>query len=188
MRLLGLIFLVIAIFITPFAHAEDVQTYGGCDICPGQIHYGPDAAREILGPEGLKLVLKLRRNKETKIDLDGVLRNGSEEDGNAGYELVITSGQNVIDIKDMHDKSYLLIVTDRLSARQTGTLDTWRPEIYLQSRISERIDRGDSLRLAWDKFKKSNIYQWVGIEEDKMNWHILLRDKVLQAIELMGNE
>jgi len=187
-RLLGPIFLVIAIFITPFAHAEDVQTYGGCDICPGQIHYGPDDAREILGPEGLKLVLRLKRNKETKIDLDGVLKNGSQEDSEKGYELVISSGQNVIDIKDMHDKSYLLIVTDHLSARQTGALDTWRPEIYLQSTPSDRISRDDSLKVAWDKFEKSNIYQWVGIEEDKMNWHILLTDKVLQAIELMGDE
>ena len=188
MRLLGLIFLVIAILITSFAYAEDVQTYGGCDICPGQIHSGPDEAKEILGPEGLKLVSKLRMNKETKIDLDGVLKNGSQEDSAKGYELVITSGQNVIDIKDMHDKSYLLIVTDHLSARQTGTIDTWRPEIYLQSRVSERIDRGDSLRLAWDKFEKSNICQWVGLEEDKTNWRLLLRDKVLQAIKLMGDE
>ena len=188
MKLVCFGFLIIPIISTPSAYAEDIQTYGGCEICPGQIHYGPDEAREILGPEGLKLVLKLTRNKETKIDLEGALKNGSQEDNDTGYELVISSGQNVIDIRDLHDKSYALIVTDRFGAWKTGTTDSWHPEIYLQARISDRIDRDDSLALAWDKFEKSNIYQWMGLKEDETIWRGLLGKKLLEAISLMGDE
>lgn len=182
------IFLLIAILAASFAYAEDIQTYGSCDICPGQIHYGPDEAKEILGPEGPKLVSKLTKHKALKIDLDGVLKNGSQEDSDKGYELVISSGQSVIDIKDIHDKSYLLIVTDHFRARQTEAVDSWRPEIYLQSRLSDRINRDDSLTVAWGKFEKSNIYQWVGLAEEKTDWRPLLRVKVLQAIKLMGDK
>jgi hypothetical protein len=183
-----IISLLMAILVAPATCAEDIQTYGGCDICPGQIHYGPDEAREILGPEGLKLVSKLRKNKAIKIDLDGVLENGLQEDNDKGYELIISSGQSVLDVKDIHDKSFLLIVTDHLRAQQAEALDRWYPEIYLQSRLSDKINRDDSLTLAWDRFEKSNICQWVGLEEDKIGWRLLLRHKVLQAIELMGDE
>jgi len=188
LRLIYLGFSAIAILITPVACAEDIQTYGGCDICPGQIHYGPEEAREILGSEGLKLVTKLHRNKAVKIDLDKVRENGTEEDSDEGYELVITSGQNVIDVKDIHDNSYVLIVTDHFSARGAETLDGWRPEIYLQARQADRIDREGSLREAWDKFEKSNIYQWVGLKEDEMSWRAVLGNKLLEAITLMGDD
>jgi hypothetical protein len=179
---------VVAVLASSVAYAEDIKTYGGCEICPGQIHYGPDESKEILGPEGLELVSKLRRNKAIKIDLDGVLKNGSQEDSDKGYALVISSGQNVIDIKDVHDMSYLLLVTDHLRARQTGMLDRWHPEIYLQSRLADRINRDDSLEVAWTKFKKSNIYQWVGLKEDEIKWRGLLREKILKAVRLMGDQ
>lgn len=184
----NIIFLLATILINPSVYAEDIKNPNDCDVCPGEIHYGVDETRKILGMEGMKLVSNMKRfeRKTIKIDLGGVLKDGSEENNDWGYELKIYGSQDRIYIEDIEDGSFILIETDYLNTHQSGEFDNWCPEIYLQSRKAEKIDLDDSVRLAWDKFERSNIYRWVLSDMGNISWTGQLRKRILQAIKLMA--
>ena len=72
-------YFVTTFIITVSVSAEDIKNYSGCDFCHGAIHYGADEAKKILGPVCMKLFARLDpgNHKMLKIDLDGILKNGS---------------------------------------------------------------------------------------------------------------
>ena len=165
-------------------HAEDIKNYSDCDVCTGAIHYGTEEARKIMGHSGFRLASRLKQEKVVRVDMDGVLVNGSEKDPDKGYEIKIW-GTDILFIKNIVDGSLIQIVTDRLNAGRGKSFDNWKPEIYLESGSSQPISLEDPLETAWDKMKASGIYRWTATGKDKAVWSVLLKKKITEAMQLM---
>ena len=165
-------------------YAEDIKNYSNCDVCPGAIHYGTEEARKIMGYTGFRLASKLKKEKIVKIDMDGVLANGSEKDPDTGYEIKIW-GTSILFIKDITDGSFIQIVSDHLNTSRTSSFNNWKPEIYLESSTLQKISLEDPLKVAWAKMKASNIYRWVAPGKD-IDWPSLLKKKIVEAMQLMA--
>jgi len=183
--------LIFLLSITSFmasGYAENVKNYSNCDICSGTIHYGAVEARKVIGLEGLKLIRKMTRSDHViiKIDIDGVSRNGSSEETNTAYEIKIDYYQKIVYIKSLLDESYIQIVTDFRNAQRSTSLHDWHPEIYLQSSQSDKISLEDTVTAAWEKMKKSHIYDWVFCDKNYKHHLDLLGNKILYAFKLIA--
>jgi hypothetical protein len=168
-------------------YAEDIKNYSDCDVCTGAIHYGTEETRKIMGYMGFQLASRLKKEKVVRIDMDGVLINGSEKDPDTGYEIKIW-GTDILFIKNITDGSLIQIVTDHLNTSRGSSFDDWKPEIYLESGSSQAISLEDSLEVAWSKMIASNIYRWVATGKDSVNWPELLKKKILEAMQLMAQQ
>jgi len=184
LKIISIFLLGASMMLGSLVYAEDIKNYSDCDVCPGAIHYGSEEAKKILGPAVFRLASRLKEDKTIKIDMDGVLKNGSEKDPDAGYEIKIW-GTDILFIKSIIDGSLIQIVTDKLNTGQAGSFDNWQPEIYLDSRPSQEIDLEDSVKVAWTKMKASNIYRWVAPGKYAINWPSMLKKKILEAMQLM---
>jgi len=184
-----LIFLLLSItsFMAP-GFAEEIKNYSNCDSCPGTIHFGAVEARNVIGLEGMKLIQKMTQPDHViiKIDIDGVLRNGSAEDRDTGYEIKIDSYQHVVYIQSLLDESYIQIVNDFQNARRSTSLHDWHPEIYLQSSHSDKIRREDTVTAAWEKMKTSHIYDWIFGDQNYEDQLDCLGNKILYAFKLIA--
>ncbi len=171
-------------FSAAYACAEDIKTYGDCDICPSTIHYGPVKAKEIMGPDGIMLIGKLDPSKRVviKVDLDGVLKDGFGERPDTGYEVEISGVQDMVYIRSLVDHSYIQLVTDGSKDRLSGGSYDRLPEIYLQSAEEDKILPEDDIAAAWKKMEKSHIYDWVFLGRNHRNHPDLLGDKIVSAL------
>ncbi len=166
-------------------HAEDNKNYADCEVCRGGIHYAPGEAKEILGEECFELFVQLTdQSKTIKIDLDGVLKNGSREKPDTGYELKVW-GADPFYIQDLRDGSIILISGQTADLGQASTFNSWWPEIYLYAAKSDGIDLEDPMDVAWEKMKTSAIYYWVISKDENMEWNELLKVRVLKMLKLM---
>jgi len=141
-----------------------------------------------LGSEGLKLIQSVNSSKRqtVKLDLDGILKNGSASDKDTGYEIVLKGYGKTVYIKSLVDKSYVQIVTDSLNARQSVSLSGWNPKIYLQSAKSDEISLKDTVEAAWKKMEISHIYEWVFSNQNHKNQPDLLSHKILYTLRLLA--
>ncbi len=151
--------------------AEEVRFFENCKYCPVTIHYSDNEAREILGGEGLKQVAALPDFSDItiKIDLDGMMKNGSRKDPDAGYELRITGFRDKFYVTHLGDGSYFNLRTDHESAKQTERPEKWLPEIDLYSK-HDPIKAEDDTPEAWEKFRKTEIYKWVDSADKEKSW------------------
>ena len=188
--LLVLVFLLVMILTCPSGYAEDIANYNGCDVCPGTIHYGVFEAKIIIGLEGPALAAKSTNveRREIKVDLDGSLPYGSKEDSDTGYEIRVLVLENVIYVTDLRDNSYIYFVTDSANLRRPDKFANWSPEIFLQAGDEEKIRLDDSLKIAWNKMRKSSIYGWVTSNDKEVDWTESLRVKLLWILKLAAEQ
>lgn len=165
--------LSVALFTAP-GYGEDVRSYSECDVCPGTIHYGPVEAKKIMGSEGLALIRKKGRSDRATIKVDP--------------DIEIYSLPNIIYIKSLLDESYIQIVTDEENAQRPGLSEDWYPEIYVQSSHSTEIRLEDTVTGAWEKMKKSRIYDWVFGDQNYMDHLDLLGSKISYALGLVAGK
>lgn len=166
-------------------HAEDNKNYADCDVCRGGIHYGPDEAKVILEKECLDLFVLLEDAAKTiKLDLDGVLKTGSKDTPDSGYEIKIW-GVSPFFIKDLRDGSMILITNSVNDPARGPTMENWKPEIYLYASKSNEIDLKDSMDIAWEKIKSSGIYFWISSENEGNQWNASFKKKILETLKLM---
>ena len=181
-------FLILAtlLFSISTLHAEDNKNYADCEVCRGGIHYGPEEAKEILGQGCFDLFVQLTdQSKTVKLDLDGVLKNGSREKPDTGYEIKVW-GADPFYIKDLRDGSMILISSRVEDFGLTPTFDNWKPEIYLYAAKSDGIDLKDPMDVAWEKMKTSAVYYWVVSKDENIEWEALLKDRILKMLTLMA--
>lgn len=185
----ALIFLLSITSFMAFGYAEEVKNYSNCDVCAGTIHFGVAEARKVIGLEGMKLIRKMTRSDHIiiKVDIDGVLRNGSAGDSDTGYEIKIDSYQNVVYIKSLLDESYIQIVNVFQNAQRSNSLHDWHLEIYLQSAQSDKIRLEDTVTIAWEKMKTSHVYDWIFCDQDYKDHLDLLGNKILYAFKLIAD-
>jgi hypothetical protein len=182
-----LILMALFFFASPL-DAEDNKNYADCEVCHGGIHYGPEEAKEILGKECFDLFVLLADNQKTiKLDLDGVLKNGSGEKPDTGYELKIW-GASPFFVKDLRDGSIILISNRVEDSSRALIFDNWKPEIYLYAAKSDNIDLEDSMDVAWEKMKTSAVYQWVISEGGGMEWEEVLKARMIKMLTLMTGQ
>lgn len=150
---LGRVIVLFLMFIFPaLSFAENVKPLNPeCAVCPVVISYEGDEARKILGQEGIKLLLKLKEidQKTSKIDLDGVRKNGSEFGSDEGYELLVIAYKHKVVINSIQDKSSLTVLTDHE-----------KHEIRLKN-DDIRIGKDDDLEMAWAKVKTGKLYEHI---------------------------
>ncbi len=151
------------------ALAEDISNYSGCDVCHGAIHFTPAETRTILGAQLMARIVASPRNRVVKIDLDGMLKRGSADTPDSGYEIKTWWNANVFFVRDLRDRSLVQIVTGQ------GAEDM---QLYLESGGDNEIDLKDSVGQAWERMKYSGIYQWVSTTEDTGIWVKLLGEKL----------
>ena len=169
-------------------NAEDNKNYASCEVCRGGIHYGPEEAKEILDKECFDLFAQLKdQSKTIKIDLDGVLKNGSREKPDTGYEIKVW-GADPFYIKDLRDGSTILISSQVEDLSQAPTFDSWKPEIYLYASKSDGIDLKDPMDVAWEKMKTSAVYFWVVSKDENMEWNDSLKSRILKVLKLMTQQ
>ena len=145
-----------------FSVAKDIKNHGDCDVCPGALHYGPKEASGIIGDNGRILLSQIGKElKHVKIDLDGVLKNGSEKSVDKGYELHIYGKSEYLIIKSLKDKSFIQIITDYQRAHKDAKISNWSPEIYLHPDPDNKIDLEDSMEIAKIKLSDSEIHRWI---------------------------
>lgn len=178
------VFLCCALAFRP-AYPEDIKSYSDCDICPGTLHYGPDEARTILGPEGLIGITRFNEVGRISLDLPWTEPPAKNTAAPAGLRVVLSGDSRILYFKDPEDQSYIQIVTDCHRAHQMSISGAWHPEIYLQSGHDSRIEQTDSLDVAWIKLKQSNIYAWV-MADGSAVWQEALKARVVQALELLN--
>ncbi|HNR14596.1 MAG TPA: hypothetical protein PKM59_14915 [Thermodesulfobacteriota bacterium] len=167
------------------AYPEDIKNYSDCEACPGNLHYGPDQARTILGQEGLLCIVRLKEFNRMSRSLPQTNPAAKNASAFAGLSIELSGNSAVLFLKDTEDQSYIQIVTDYLQVHQMGTPGAWSPEIYLQSSRDNRIELTDSLDNAWNKLKQSNIYAWVLAGGD-VTWEKALKARVLEALDLLN--
>jgi hypothetical protein len=186
--LLGVL-LVMILLTGPSAYAEDISNYNGCDVCPGTIHYGVFEAKILIGLKGPALAARLKKaeRKEIKVDLDGSLPYGSKKDS-AGYELKVLVLENAIYIIDLRDGSYIYFVTDSVNIGLGNWYTNWSPEIFLQAGDEDKIRLDDSVKVAWDKMRKSSIYGWVTSNDAEADWTESLREKLIWVLKLAAEQ
>lgn len=155
------------------ALAEDVSNYSGCDVCHGAIHFAPAETRTILGAELMGRIVASPRGRVVKIDLDGMMKNGSEDSPDSGYEIMAWWNANIFFVKDLRDHSLVQVVMGQGADYM---------HLYLESGGENEIDLKDSVGQAWEKMKYSGIYQWVSATEDTGIWLKRLREKLGQVI------
>lgn len=133
-----------------------------CDVCPTAICYEGNEARELLGMDGMRLLLKLKSEnldqKTNKIDLDGKKPIGLEKDPDEGYELLVFSYKHLVAINSLQDTSTIKIETDFQNLKPGDDSNTWMPEIQLMPPNSDAIQKTDDLETAWKKMKASRLY------------------------------
>jgi len=170
------------------AFGEDNKNYSDCGVCPGSIHYGYEEARELMGKEGLDLIRRVDESVDQVIllDLDGVMKPARTKEKEPGYEIKITGFKNIIYIKSLMDDSYIQIVTDSGTARQSAVLSDWHPEIYLQSGDNDHITLKDTTEAAWDRMKQSHIYNWITSGKDEVKIRGMLKEKILYTLALLA--
>lgn len=157
----------LVLLLTVFAEsllAEKVKPLNpDCDVCPVVIGYDGEEARDILGKEGIGLLLKLTwfEQKTSKIDLDGVRKTGSEREGDEGYELLVLSYKHMISINSIKDGAVIKIQTDVQHLTPGGVTGAWAPEIYLTPPRYAEIEKNDTLDMAWDKVKTGSMYEYI---------------------------
>ncbi len=181
-----LIFFSSMFIVTTFALAERVKPINpGCESCPVAISYDGDEARNILGKDGMSLIMKLDKNekKKRKIDLEGVKAIGTEKDSDDGYELLVIVGKDAIAINSIQDLSSIKIKTDFDDSELHRDLNKWNPEIQLLLSRSHGIRKTDNLDSAWEKMKDSNIYRHVNNSIDDTNWNNNLRKFILNVLK-----
>lgn len=169
---------------TDHVQAEDIQNYSGCDVCPGGIHFHPKETREIL-PEKTRDTIRSMRPKRPgiKIDLDGVLPQGSQNTPSAGYE-IYSYGYNPFYIKSLIDGSRIQVITDP-DGLQHVNKDKWKPEMYLYSSKANDISLTDSVDAAWSTFKKSHISYWISSESNERQWLHDLGQKIAEMLRMV---
>jgi len=176
---------VYLVFLCSSSFAEEVSNYADCDVCHGAIHFSAMEAKALLGIKGLMLSAHIPQHTVVKIDLDGILKNGSKDTPDDGYEIQVW-GQEIIYIKDLRDRSLIQVVTSSQSAAAIDSMAQYNPQIYLESSRDDEIELTDSIDIAWIKMKHSNIYQWVGDAKNKDEWLGHLRTKIFLAMEMLG--
>jgi hypothetical protein len=169
--------------------AETVSNYSDCKTCWGSIHYDPGETLQILGQKTFDLAARLSDMDEgiikRKIDLEGVKTPGSAKDPDDGYEIKIAASRQTIYIRDLKDKSYIHLVPDFDGLAAGRQLKQWRPEIFLQAGVGQKIELKDPLTLAWKKMKTSSIYQWVESTDPTKQWTENLKDSICWVFELL---
>lgn len=185
------ILIAFSFFFSAHTLAETIGNYNDCDACPGQIHYGPEEARKILGTKGLELLRKMdRSNKRVLIDLDGVLKNTlapkPKIGPDSGYEILVNTSPDFIYIESVIDDSFIQILPDDNNAQTFGRLENWFPQIFLQAALRNRIDLKDIPEVAWKKMEASEIYQWVFREKEK-SVEDQLSEKIRFVFEALSN-
>ncbi len=168
-------------------YAEDIANYSDCDVCPGTIHYGPDDARRLLGQQGFDLITQLKQFDRITINLDEVLPSSPPKGPAKPCAVKLHGNALVIYLQDAIDESYVQIVTDYPRAQQTGSLVEWLPEIYMQSAKANSIELTDSLDLAWDKMRESNIYRWVMAVNEDARWTEAMMNRLVQVLKILNN-
>jgi hypothetical protein len=178
--------LILTIGIFSVGHAVDIQNDGNCDVCPGAIHYGPGETKDILGQDGFRLILALRENTaKVKIDLDGVMRVGTQKDPDSGYEMVIWGYQPMY-IKSLIDGSTILIATDAVQTQTVGGFKHWRPELFIFNTKTDAIELKDAMGTAWEKLEQSQIFKWVTSGKGAAAWAPNLPKKLTEVLELFS--
>ncbi len=168
------IILVVLTLISGISSAEDNKGYSDCNVCPGSIHYGPDEARTLLGKDGLKAIALLQENDQIIMDLE------------KPSTVRVHGNSRILYIQDSIDESYVQIVTDYVHARQKVALQSWHPELYVQSGKADIINRDDTVDQAHAKLRESNIYHWVMGGNSIVAWDYALRKKLLQVLSMLG--
>lgn len=184
MRWIKALFIVVCLIsFCALSFAEENANYADCDVCHGAIYFPPIETKALLGIEGIRLAAEILEFKVIKIDLDGVLANGSKDTPDNGFEIQIW-GREILYIKDLRDHSLILVVT---SGQGTSAADAqYTQRIYLESAGNDEIELTDSIDVAWIKMKHTNIYQWVGNTKNKDEWLALLKIKIFLAMEMLG--
>ncbi|WP_124327463.1 hypothetical protein [Desulfonema ishimotonii] len=179
------------LLVATLGYAQDIKNYNDCEVCPGQIHYGAEEARKILGQ---KVFDMLRRNLRTtdkivKIDLNGVLKNGSEKVPDSDYEVKISSFSSFIYIKSLVDHSFVQLIPDDFNAQKiTSAPSEWYPEIFMQAAQSDRVHLAETTEIAWQKFRDSHIYQWITDGKADADFAAALSGKITYALECVAKK
>lgn len=149
------------------ALAADIKNYSNCDVCPANLHFGPDETRELLGKEGKGLAKLLVEKPETYLflDLDGT-RNAfmSQTVGPTpeGYDLKISWRGPVFYITSLKDDSFVLVLPDLPGAAADSLIaGDWNPEMYLQPPHEHDVTMSkDTVPAIWERLRASHIYEW----------------------------
>lgn len=179
--------LCLALIAAPrLAVGADIQNYSHCDVCPGNIHYGPQDAKNVLPAQVLSFSGRFSADthRTIKIDLDGVLKNGGQNDTNPGYDIELSYYDHMLYITDLHDGSFVLLITDFALAPQSAAF--WHPEIYLFSGHDNPIKLTDSLPQAWERMKTSKIYRWIKGNGKDDQWTQAMGAKIVWALGLLS--
>jgi len=173
--------LFLGVYLPLLAIAEDISNYSDCDVCHGAIHFGQKDTAGFLDKNLYMEALKgIAKGKVLKIDLDGVLINGTADTPDEGYELKIW-GKNVFFIQELRDKSLVQVVWLPGDTENGEQDEGYHLDIYMEPGHDLEIDLKDSVDEAWKKMRFTQIYRWVGKTSDKEKWKILLGEKILDA-------
>lgn len=183
----GMVSMILMMLMPLMVSGEEIANYANCDVCEGAIHLTIAETKELLGFEGAVVTMKipLPTDKKVKIDLDGRLKNGTKDTPDDGYEIKIW-GSEIFFIQDLRDKSTIQMITSRAQLSDSGETKDYQPHIYLDAGHQYDIKLTDKVDAAWEKFKYTHIYQWVGKTENKKEWLLLLKGKIFQAMDLIN--
>ena len=172
--------------VTSSAFAERVKPLNpDCETCPVAISYEGDEARNILGKDGMSLIMQLGKieKKIRKIDLEGDKTIGTEKDSDDGYELLVIVSKDTIAINSIQDLSCIKIKTDFDDSELQRDINKWNPEIQLLLSRAYGIRETDNLDSAWEKMKQSDIYWHVDNSMDDTEWNNNFRNFILNVLE-----
>jgi hypothetical protein len=179
--------IVFVLVLTPYSvvRAEDIKNFSECEVCPGNIHFGPNETRGILGKPGFSMISEIENmsaSRKIYLDLDGKFEPFAGKKAPEGYELKVSRFPKTIYIEHIGDESYIQLVT----GNPGKSFDRWFPELYLQSASSEKIGLEDPLEFAWAKMEKSLIWQWAASENVKTPAKSLSSKQLVFVLEILA--
>jgi hypothetical protein len=155
--------LAVVLLVVP-AFAETVKPLNpDCEICPVVIFFDSNETKAMLGQEAVDLLRKVIAigERTTKLDLDGMLRPGSDADSNSGYELTVNAYRHFVSIRSNDDGATIKLKTDYRNIGKEGVPGAWSPKIQLSAPSHNQIERTDDLDVAWRRFDESMLAYYI---------------------------
>lgn len=161
-KIMGLALAVVLLVVPAFA--ETVKPLNpDCEVCPVVISFGSNETKTMLGQEAVDLLRKVIAlgERTTKLDLDGMLKPGSDADSDSGYELTVNAYRHLVSIRSIDDGATIKLRTDYRNIGKDGVPASWSPEIQLNAPSHNQIERTDDLDAAWRRFDESMLAYYI---------------------------
>ena len=179
--------LAVLLYFNPDSGAEEIKNFSGCEVCPGNIWFGPEETRKILGEKGFSLVSEIEKRtaKKNLCRSGGNSRAGNRKRGPrrirtenfafSEHALYRACGGPVL-YSACHGQS----------GKQLRPMASRNVSSVRVLRKNQKLD--EPLEFAWAKMKKSMIWKWAATEDAGTQANSLSSERIIQALEILAGE